>query len=440
MGSKKVLLKLLTFYIPYKPWRKGVRNIFKKKLQYFEYAKQNKKYKKELKKLRNIAKNEKIKVLFCVVYDAVFPARPIFEKMIGDDLFEPMLVVIPDIIRGRQNMLKQLDKAYKTYQDIYGSALVLKGYEENKDKYLDLTDNYHLVCSANPYDEMTHQFFTYAFFISKGLFPFFVNYAYLGRTKHEFIILNLESLNQSWLIFTESYPVQKVMQGIMPNRAINTVVTGYCKMDSLYHSKRCIDNKTRIIIAPHHTIGSSKDSLKLSNFLLYADFFLQLPKKYPLVDFIFRPHPLLFVTLSKDELWGRVKVENYLSELLRNSNVTYSTEGNYFDIFINSDAIIHDCGSFLAEYFYTDNPQCYLLRSEEAINEEFLSFGKEMLKHTYCVYNTTQVIKFIDNVVIAKNDYMKEQRLNFANKYIKYNYPTASQMAIDFLKKKLCAP
>lgn len=152
MASKKVLLKLLTFYIPYKPWRKGVRDILKKKLQYFEYAKQNKKYKKELKNLRKIAKNEKTRVLFCVVYDAVFPARPVFEKMIDDDLFEPMIVVIPDIARGRQNMLEQLYKTYKTYHDIYGSVLVLKGYVENEDKYLDLTGNYHLVCTANPYD------------------------------------------------------------------------------------------------------------------------------------------------------------------------------------------------------------------------------------------------------------------------------------------------
>lgn len=437
MNFKKVLLKLLTFYIPYKPWRKSVRNVFKKKLQYMEYVKQNKKYKKKLSNLRKIVEKEKIKVLFCIVYDAAFPARPIFEKMIGDNLFDPMLVVIPDIVRGRQNMLEQLYKTFKTYQDIYGNELVLKGYEESKDEYLDLTDNYHLVCSANPYDEMTHQFFTYNYFISKGLFPFFVNYAYLGRTKHEFIILNLDSLNRSWLIFTESYPVQKIMKEIMPNKAINTLVTGYCKMDPMHKIEKSKDGKIRIIIAPHHTVTLEKEGLKLSNFLLYADFFLELPKKYPSIDFIFRPHPLLFVTLAQDDLWGRGKVDNYLNELLANKNIIYYTEGDYFDIFVNSSALIHDSGSFLAEYFYTENPQCYLLRDESAIDEEFLTFGKEMLKHTYQAYNENQLIDFIDNVVISKNDYMKQSRLDFANENIKYNYPNASQTAIDFLKKKL---
>lgn len=92
---------------------------------------------------------------------------------------------------------------------------------------------------------------------------------------------------------------------------------------------------------------------------------------------------------------------------------------------------------FLAEYFYTDNPQCYLLRNESAIDEEFLTFGKEMLKHTYHAYNETQLIDFIDNVVIAKKDAMKQQRLDFANTYIKYNYPNATQAIIDFLRQKL---
>ncbi|UYZ82837.1 hypothetical protein MTZ49_09450 [Entomomonas sp. E2T0] len=435
MYSKINLPKLLTFYIPNKFWRKRARETLKKKLKYIDYIKQNKRYEKGLISLKEVAKNEKIKVLFCIIYDAVFPAKPLFEKMINDDLFTPVLLIIPDLTQDQENMLKHLNKAYETYKAKYEDVTVLKGYDE--EKYLDVANNFHLVCTANPYDNITHEFFTSRYFKDKQVLSFFVNYAYQGRTKHEHVLFNLESLNNFWMIFVENNEVQNIMQEVMPNKAINSMVVGYCKMDSMYKIEKFEEKKIKIIIAPHHTVGSEKEGLKLSNFLLYADFFLELPKKYPLIDFIFRPHPLLFVTLTQDNFWGKEKVDNYLSKLLANKNITYSTEADYFDIFINSSALIHDCGSFLAEYFYTDNPQCYLLRNESAIDEEFLTFGKEMLKHTYHAYNETQLIDFIDNVVIAKKDAMKQQRLDFANTYIKYNYPNATQAIIDFLRQKL---
>ena len=33
---------------------------------------------------------------------------------------------------------------------------------------------------------------------------------------------------------------------------------------------------------------------------------------YPEINFIFRPHPALFMLLSKEEFWGKKKVENYI--------------------------------------------------------------------------------------------------------------------------------
>ncbi|MFD1259801.1 hypothetical protein [Entomomonas asaccharolytica] len=437
MYSKINLPKLLTFYIPNKFWRKSARETLKKKLKYIDYIKQNKRYAKGLISLKQVAKNEKIRVLFCVIYDAVFPAKPLLEKMINDDLFTPVLIIIPDMTQGQENMLKHLNKAYETYKDKYQDITVLKGYNEEKEEYLDVANKFHLVCTANPYDNITHEFFTSRYFKDKQILSFFVNYAYQGRTKHEHALFNLESVNNFWMIFVENNQVQNIMQEIMPNKAINSQVVGYCKMDPIYKIEKCEEKKIKIIIAPHHTVGSEIEGLKLSNFLLYADFFLELPKKYPLIDFIFRPHPLLFITLGQDNFWGKEKVSNYLSKLLANKNIIYSTEGDYFDIFVNSSALIHDCGSFLAEYFYTDNPQCYLLRDDSAIDKEFLAFGKEMLKHTYHAYNENQLINFIDNVVIAKKDLMKQQRLDFAYTHIKHNYPNATQTIIDFLKQKL---
>ena len=77
-------------------------------------------------------------------------------------------------------------------------------------------------------------------------------------------------------------------------------------MDNL--AKQPIRKRERktIIIAPHHTIEAKfRNSIGLSNFLEYAELFQELPKKYPQIDFIFRPHPLLRDISTKPHLGTR---------------------------------------------------------------------------------------------------------------------------------------
>ena len=80
-------------------------------------------YKLSVMRLKaKISQNEKIKVYFLVIYDSVFPAAPVFEKMLNDNIFEPCVVVIPDISRGYQNMFYQLDKTFDTLSKKYAKC------------------------------------------------------------------------------------------------------------------------------------------------------------------------------------------------------------------------------------------------------------------------------------------------------------------------------
>jgi hypothetical protein len=46
----------------------------------------------------------------------------------------------------------------------------------------------------------------------------------------------------------------------------------------------------------------------------------------------------------------------------------------------------------LAEYFYTDHPQCYIAKDKETIEKEYLDFGKEMLENTYLALDKETII------------------------------------------------
>jgi hypothetical protein len=135
-----------------------------------------------------------------------------------------------------------------------------------------------------------------------------------------------------------------------------------------------------------------------------------------------------------NNLWGKEKTDEYFLKLESFKNAKYDTSGDYFDLFINSDGMIHDCGSFLAEYFYTDNPQCYLLKNDDVINKEFTDFEKAMLNNTYKAFSRQEIVNFIDNIIIKGKDEMREQRDRFASENIKINHPNASDAILKILK------
>ena len=131
------------------------------------------------------------------------------------------------------------------------------------------------------------------------------------------------------------------------------------------------------------------------------------------------------------------KTREYLKRITSKANIEYSTKGDYFVDFANSDGIIQDCGSYLVEYFYTMKPHCYMLKSEKDIEDKFTKLGKQCLENCYIAYNEKAITDFIDNVILKGQDTKKEQREKFAKEVVMYNYPNASQSIISYFEREL---
>jgi hypothetical protein len=119
----------------------------------------------------------------------------------------------------------------------------------------------------------------------------------------------------------------------------------------------------------------------------------------------------------------------------RHPNVEFQQGGDYFETFARSDALIHDCGSFLAEYFYTSRPQCYIL--EKGAEKQFLPFGRRLLEHVYISREERDILKFIDNVVLAGNDSMEADRKRFAETSVCCYYPHAADRILQTVSATL---
>jgi len=406
-----------------------------KKPTYAVFDLNQKRYLYIIQKLKSkIKKKQKIRVCFFVMFDYQFSYKSLYEKMLKDIFFEPFILIIPDTLRGEKHLISSFNQSYNSLSKKYKN--VYKGYNIKTKKFTDFSEKMDMVCFQTPYECMTHNFFQMQNFLDKNILPFYVNYAYSVLKYVSKVVVKIDTYSYFWKVFVENkFNIQELKKyEIIKGK--NAVVTGFCKMDDLVNQKLIKQERKTIIIAPHHTI-SNGEIIEISNFLKYSDFFLKLPKLYPNIDFVFRPHPLLIVNLKKPDTWGEVKTKKYFQKMESYPNVTYSKGGDYFDIFANSDGIIHDCGSFLAEYLFTEKPACYMLKNKKSINKWFLPIGKKCLNHCYKAYTKTNILNFINEVIINEKDYMKNKRINFINSTLKINYPNSSQYIIDYIKKEL---
>ena len=147
---------------------------------------------------------------------------------------------------------------------------------------------------------------------------------------------------------------------------------------------------------------------------MYCDAMFSLALKYKdKIQMAFKPHPVLLTKLYN--VWGKEKTDNYYCLWEKGEN-TQLILGDYVPLFIHSDALIHDCGSFTVEYHYTKNPVMYLLKDEKH-SEELNEFGKMAFDLHYKGRNFNDIESFINNV-IAGVDPMKEERDKFYNDYL----------------------
>ena len=385
---------------------------------------------------KKIHNGKKIKIGFFVVFDSVFPGKIIFEKLLNSKKYEVSIIVIPDTSRGKNNEIFQLNKTFNYFSKKYKNNLVMS-LDCTSGKYIDFASEYDIVCMANPYDAMTHKYYTIEY-ISKFCLIFYISYYYFGKLNYDLKFLRNKSLDKLWKVFVENINSRELFEKHTNLGKRNIIISGYPKMDEFFNYERIENNEKNqkiIIISPHHTVRRIRGHLNLSNFLRLSDFYLKLPFMFPDIKFIFRPHPLLFVVLSRPELWGEIKVNEYISKINCIPNMIYQDGGEYFESFAKSSALIHDCGSFMAEYLYTSHPQCFVLENKEEIDREFLPFGKEILKKVYTAFTEKDIIDFINDVVINGNDFMKKQRMEFANLHIKNFYPNSSDFIIDFFER-----
>lgn len=378
--------------------------------------------------MHRIRKKKQIKVLFIIAEASTWKTELLYQAMLSHPRFIPVLGVTESmhVPGSKQILIKYLSE---------------KGYS-----YVDLDDGKHSIAKINP--DIKFYYKPYELNYRHGLY-FDFNLKSVVCTIYYSFNLGGDSLayrheirEYSWKEFVENQCVVDTIEGIGKYSG-NKLITGLPLQDILSlpketYSDPWMDNsgKKRIIYAPHHSFKCTNCGyIEYATFLDFGEFILSLAKKYSnQTEWIFKPHPSLKIKLYS--AWGKDKTDKYYSEWenLPNSQVKL---GAYNDIFSYSDAMIHDCSSFIIEYLYTDNPILFLEYEHKTAEQLHLSqFGYDAYSVHYHASNEKQIEDFILNV-IGDVDTMKNERSKYFDKYLTIpNKKSACENIIDAILRQ----
>lgn len=420
-------------------WRHLVWPVFRHFYQSWVYQKcKSVKYHKLFVKTKlhyqNVAKtikereDAKLRFACYVVYSSSFGGYGIMDLMLKNpSKYSPKIVICPDVARGVENLKNSYIKTKNFFIEKYGEDYVVDGYDQLNNEFIDVSEQFDVIYCANPYDGMVNKVHGIEYLSKKNVLPIYINYGFSISKWHFKSVERSLELSLFYKYFADTTYTLTEIKKYNLNKAKNVILSGYSKMDDLKTTQEKKSSKLKILLSPHHTIKGINSDLQLSNFLEYSDLILKLADMYPDIEFVFRPHPLLFINLINSGIWSQNQVDDYIKKI-KNKGIEYSTGGDYLHLFSECDAIIHDCGSYMVEWLYTGKPCCYVVDNERKLRKQLCLLGNKALDFHFLAHNENEIIKFVDDLKHGSKFYYPNNEIE---KNIMINYPNASKFILE---------
>ena len=347
-----------------------------------------------------------------------------------------VLFILPCLSKWKTETLYRAMVKHPRFDPIIGLALMTLDYpSEAVRKYYQLTEyiknkkyKYSEICNCGDLKTINPDIIflqeasggginkTLSFNYYKNCLYCYIPYGY--NWTNERLLINTPYHNICWKFFCESPLFLGYAKTVMDNKGKNIVFTGLPMTDEFLLKQNLFKNtwngnntKKRIIWAPHHSIGQ-KDILQMGTFLSYAEKMCTLAQKYSdSTQWVFKPHPVLRGKLNL--LWGKSKTDEYYKWWEEAAN-TQVADGEYVDFFKYSDALIHDCGSFMVEYLYMNKPCMFL---DNGKKHKLNLLGQKCYEKHYLGHTAEDIEQFIINTINGI-DPIKPYRESFIQKYL----------------------
>lgn len=374
--------------------------------------------KKTTRGAQQLRGRNRIDVAFFLSVPGMWKLDYVFRSMQENPKYHPYIVITPFTIKDySQDEVKKTIQRTVDFVSSRGYEYVIP-YNEKRHCWEDIkkTMNPDIVFFTNPYKDMERKYHAHHFV---DRLTCYVSY---GFTSMKLFKNNFDKLaiNTCGCYFLETEIHQRFAEQYSHAKGRNTYVTGYpgtevylrddYQTKEVWRPQPCA--KKRVIWAPHHTI---EGTFSVSTFLDVCDTMLKMADEFrDTIQFAFKPHQLLKFKLI--EMWGEERTNAYYHQWEEKENCQLE-EGEYTDLFIGSDAMMHDSCSFTTEYLYQKKPVMYLLKNDEP-TKVFNDFGIQSFQQHYVGRNEDDIRQFLSDVVLAGNDPKREGRETFFNQYL----------------------
>lgn len=309
--------------------------------------------------------------------------------------------------------------------------IIEKNIKDNK--YFDLRRlNPDYVLISTPYQEQRNKIYS-AEYLRKYTKVIYIPYGIGPQKNLGEKYFKLPFFNLCYKIFCEFEFKRKLFLKFIDKNI--PITSGYPPYDLLLNTKYMKDfnkkkniwnfndnNHIKVLWTPHWTVkkwgyisDDNKDKLGNSDFVQYADLWLKIPKLYPQLDIVMRPHPNLFKFLKEETNgeWTQEKIDKWKKDFESNSNVKIDNDTDYITQFLTSDCIINSSQSFFLVYLAVNKP--FLLTSRTDVYDDV---GNRVLNAYYKASNENDILNFIEEILIKKTDPLKYKREEIFKKEI----------------------
>lgn len=374
---------------------------------------------KHLELLKKIGSKEKKRVIFLAIFESAWKFDTLFKKLLADSQFEPIILVCPYTIYGEDQMNEEMQKCINFFK---GKGYpVLSSFDNERKEWISLDElKPDLLFFTNPHNLTRKEYYQDAYL---NYLSCYAGYGMpVSRYDDYQAQFNQKFHNAMWNIFVQTPEMIENYNNYSMRKSNNVFFVGDCFVEELRN--RSIRNKVwkvknnkmkKIIWAPHHTISSDDaGDFQIGTFLENYQLFKDLAQKTrESVHWVFKPHPILKSKLYLHSDWGQAKTDAFYKFWEESENTQYE-DGDYVDLFKESDALILDCSSFLGEYMFTLKPILYL--KNKNTDRLMSGFGAKCLEASYISKEAFEVEEFLENIIYGKDD-MHLERLKLVNDF-----------------------
>ena len=420
----------------YKKSKKNILSVWSfVQIEFFRYR-----YRKIIAniKLQNACSGTtKINVFFVFTQSELWGLQSLYSTLSRSTCFNPSVVVMPNFEDRVSHPEKNYHRNLKNFTEL--GLSVTAGTDENGRvlSFRELSNNQPcIVFFDQPHPNLPKSWkFS---LVSKVALICYVPYGFKVANDYQGHF-NQKLHNISWRIFCETSWHFQQFRKFGKARALNVVVSGYPKFDSVqiacddkrYFGEKVnqISDRKILIWAPHWSVLDSY--LGYSTFDKYYDYFLRRRDSDSDVFWVFRPHQRLRYQLVETGFMSEVEVDNYYESWRDSPNSIFSEGSDYLGLFMCSDALITDSGSFLAEYLISRKP-VLVLKSAKSVG--YNEFGKQIFDSYYHAESVNEIEQFINKTLTAGFDFKASDRLQV----LELTRPHKNQSPTEIIYQELC--